>query len=253
MTEAGNDQAMVRGLEEASINGLPALTTEYYDGWLVRRSEGYSRRANCVMSMYKSRMPLIEKVSHCEAYYSKHALPCIFKLTHQSLPAELDRELEGRGYDRDAETVVVTKSIREVNEPTANVELFDDPGDLWIQTWASLSDRGKQSSVLLRLLRSIPTPAKYAVVREGSLGIACARAVISSDSVWLYDLIVAPDYRGKGIGTSLVQARLGWAYREGINTAFLQVEARNERATRLHAGVGFSEVYRYWYRTKVIG
>ena len=248
-----NEQAIVRGLEEASINGLPALTTEYYDGWFVRRSEGYSRRANCVMSMYESRMPLAEKVSHCEAHYSKHALPCTFKLTHQSLPAELDRELEGRGYAREAETIVATTSIREVREPIETIELYEDPGDLWIQTWASLSDRGKQSSILLSLLRSIPTPSRYAVVREGSLGIACARAVISDGWVGLYDLIVAPDHRGKGIGTSLVRARLGWAYREGIRKAFLQVEARNDRAQRIQAGFGFSEVYRYWYRTKAAG
>ena len=52
-----NSSDLVVALEEAALNGLPALQTEFYDGWIVRMSEGYSRRANCVVPLYGSTIP----------------------------------------------------------------------------------------------------------------------------------------------------------------------------------------------------
>ena len=52
--DSTNNSELVATLEEAALNGLPALQTEFYDGWIVRMSEGYSRRANCVVPLYES-------------------------------------------------------------------------------------------------------------------------------------------------------------------------------------------------------
>lgn len=40
---------LIRTLECAGLDGLPALATVAEDGWLLRRSQRYSRRGNCVM------------------------------------------------------------------------------------------------------------------------------------------------------------------------------------------------------------
>ena len=42
--DSTNNSELVARLEEAALNGLPTLQTEFYDGWIVRMSEGYSRR-----------------------------------------------------------------------------------------------------------------------------------------------------------------------------------------------------------------
>ncbi len=75
-----NSSELVVALEEAALNGLPALQTEFYDGWIVRMSGGYSRRANCVVPLYGSTIPLQDKLVHCEAAYARATLPCIFKI-----------------------------------------------------------------------------------------------------------------------------------------------------------------------------
>ena len=64
--DSTNNLELVARLEEAALNGLPTLQTEFYDGWIVRMSEGYSRRANCVVPLYESTIPLQEKLVHCE-------------------------------------------------------------------------------------------------------------------------------------------------------------------------------------------
>lgn len=68
--DSTNNSELVARLEEAALNGLPALQTEFYDGWIVRMAEGYSRRANCVVPLYESTTPLQEKLVHCEAAYA---------------------------------------------------------------------------------------------------------------------------------------------------------------------------------------
>ena len=37
--DSTNSPELVARLEEAAMNGLPALQTEFYDGWIVRMSE----------------------------------------------------------------------------------------------------------------------------------------------------------------------------------------------------------------------
>ncbi|MDH7486295.1 MAG: GNAT family N-acetyltransferase [Anaerolineae bacterium] len=53
------------------------------------------------------------------------------------------------------------------------------------------------------------------------------------------NVAVAPAYRGRGIARALVEAALEEVEREGGGWATLQVEAENEAACRLYAGLGF--------------
>jgi N-acetylglutamate synthase len=55
-------------------------------------------------------------------------------------------------------------------------------------------------------------------------------------------------HRRRGYGHALVRGMLGWAAERGARHAYLQVVAANTPARRLYAGLGFREVYRYWYR-----
>ncbi len=50
---------------------------------------------------------------------------------------------------------------------------------------------------------------------------------------------VAKEYRGQGIGRSLMQAMVDWARASGMKRIELKVYARNERAIRLYRSFGF--------------
>jgi hypothetical protein len=117
---------LIVSLEEAALNGLPALRTQYYDGWILRFADGYSRRANSVTPLYHSTMPLERKLAHCESIFEAAALPCIFKMTNASQPQDLDRHLKLAGFERDADTVVQTRMIDAGFSMPSEVELRED-------------------------------------------------------------------------------------------------------------------------------
>ncbi len=246
---------LIQTLEKASLDALPALSTQIDDGWLIRRSAGYSRRANCIMPQGPCSRDLTCKTDHAEQLYRADQLPCTFKLTAASQPDNLDEKLAARGYLRDAETLVLTRDLSCPPALPSQVLLLDRPEDMWLETWRSLSPREQQSDILVRLLDAIERPAIYAVVqREGTatgpVSIGCARAVVSDEWVGLFDLAVHADHRGQGYGRSLVDARLAWGFDQGARSAYLQVMEENATAQNLQKHLGFSEAYRYWYRTE---
>jgi N-acetylglutamate synthase len=72
--------------------------------------------------------------------------------------------------------------------------------------------------------------------------------VRDEDLTGLFDLVVAPERRGRGHGRALVDGLLRWAATGGARRAYLQVLATNVVAVRLYERAGFREAYRYWYR-----
>ena len=85
-------------------------------------------------------------------------------------------------------------------------------------------------------------------MRKNWEAVGCARAACSAHLLGLFDLLVAPEFRGQGFGTKLVDARMSWGYEQGAHLAFLQVMANNKPARGLQRKLGFEDVYTYWYR-----
>ena len=237
-------------LEEASLNGLPALKTQFYDGWILRMSNGYTRRANSVVPLFHSTHSLDEKIDYCESTYAQASLPCIFKLTPASYPQNLDKRLEELGYTSDAETLVQMAPLNFCPEKPATVRLFEAPDGPFIQTWEALSPRNEQIEILKTLLKHIATPSIYAVAYQGETAVGYARAALTGNFLGLFDLLVAPDYRNRGLGKDLVNARLWWAYKQGAKMVYLQVMENNLPARNLQGKFEFRESYRYWYRVQ---
>jgi ribosomal protein S18 acetylase RimI-like enzyme len=64
----------------------------------------------------------------------------------------------------------------------------------------------------------------------------------------LFDIATAPEQRNRGLGRAVVSSLLRWGRECGAQTAFLQVVPQNAPALQLYAGLGFREIYQYWYR-----
>ncbi len=52
---------MIRLIEEISMDAWPSAQTLLYDGWVLRFSGGYTRRANAVYPLYSSSLDVNEK------------------------------------------------------------------------------------------------------------------------------------------------------------------------------------------------
>ncbi len=245
-----NNSELIARLEEAALNGLPALQTEFYDGWIVRMAEGYSRRANCVVPLYESTTSLQEKLVHCEAAYARASQPCLFKIFSACQPKNLDETLAQLQYARDADTLVQTKRLEAHPASSSAISLYEGATDEWLETWRRLSGRNQHAEILCSLLNAISTPSAYVLARTAGQSVGCARAVVSGSILGLFDLLVDPKHRGQGFGRGLLEARLKWGFEQGARLAYLQVMANNEPALALQRKYGFSESYRYWYRVQ---
>ena len=56
---------MIRLLEELSLSALPALETTFLDGWVLRLSDNFTRRANSINPLYPGARPLAESGRDC--------------------------------------------------------------------------------------------------------------------------------------------------------------------------------------------
>ena len=241
-----------RRIEEASLNSWPALQQILLDGWLLRFSKGYTRRANSVNPLYGSAMDVSEKVTICEDLYSDKGLNAVFRLTAFCLPPDLDEILAARGYERAAPTSVMYLDIGKCNTyVAASEQLRNDDLDAWLETFCGLTgSRLEEHQAHKEILQSIPTERILASIVDSGQVVACGLGVLDNQTFGLFDLVTDPQQRNKGHGTKLVSGLLGWAHANGARHAYLQVMETNGAARRLYAKFGFRTLYGYWYRVR---
>jgi ribosomal-protein-alanine N-acetyltransferase len=77
-------------------------------------------------------------------------------------------------------------------------------------------------------------------VNDSIIGVATFSCV--ADMADLNRVIVHPDFRGRGIGASLVRAGVEWASAVGARRMLLEVRPDNEPAVALYRRLGFAAV-----------
>lgn len=78
----------------------------------------------------------------------------------------------------------------------------------------------------------------------------CGLGIMESGYLGVFDIVVDPDLRSRGLGRIIVESVLQWGKQQGAETAYLQVMKNNLPAINLYRKIGFKEVYKYWYRKK---
>ncbi|MDY7075430.1 MAG: GNAT family N-acetyltransferase [Chloroflexota bacterium] len=239
-----------RRIEEVSLNSWPALQQILFDGWILRFSEGYTKRANSVNPLFASSMDVDEKINTCERLYAERGLPTVFRLTPFSSPAGLDGVLEGRNYQKVAPTSVLRLDLNDrIVRPSPAAELRHERLDDWLDVFCRFGESSvDKHQTHKRILQAIPGKRFLASLVDSGQVVACGLGVLENGYLGLFDLITDPQRRNEGYGTQLVSSLLGLAQEEGCLHAYLQVVNRNAPARRLYAKLGFQEVYPYWYR-----
>jgi RimJ/RimL family protein N-acetyltransferase len=83
----------------------------------------------------------------------------------------------------------------------------------------------------------------FIALREGTPdGLATGLLADDSETVILVGMWVAPALRGTGVARDLVGCVVDWARSRGARRVLLSVEGNNERAARLYARCGFTEL-----------
>lgn len=243
-------QQMVRTLEEVSMNAWPASETILYDGWVLRFAGGYTRRANSIYPLYPSTHDIASKIEHCRQVYEASGLAPVYKLTRHIYPADLDTVLDNYGYRREALTSVQTLSLDAYDsEDDRRVIVSEHVDANWIRRFIEMNMVSvRYSSIVTSMLQRIATPKCFASIEHDKEMIACGIGVVEDRVVGLFDIVVDPRHRQKGLGTRLVHRILKWARCQQAVLAYLQVMCDNTPALSMYNKIGFGEVYQYWYR-----
>lgn len=238
--------------EELSFNSHPSLQTKYYDGWLLRFSEGYTNRANSVNMIYPSTIAFQEKIEECEKQYFSQGLPCVFKVTDGSEPS-LDGMLQDRGYRVATPTDLMTLDLRKKTFSKSESIITNQVTREWLDTYFGLEKYAPEKcETATKMFKMIQNEPLYCRMEKDGESIACASAVLERGFVTLVNVIVDERYRGQGYGRKLCETLLACAQEAGAHTAYLQVVQSNRVAVGLYERLGYEKQYSYWYRVKEV-
>ena len=241
------------GIEERALNAWPAQGSLIYDGWVLRFSGGYTRRANSVNALYAGHAPVAEKVAWCEEQYAAQHLPTVFKLCPFSQPETLEQLLDARGYRREAETAVLyaplSTLLSAAKDSSESVILAREP---WFDGYVRISRQPDAARACHQAILSAIVPAMCPVlIQEAGSPVAAGLGVLERGVVGIFDLLTDERYRRKGYASRIMSTILRWAADRGAHGAYLQVMSDNLPALALYTKWGFAHCYPYWYRVSI--
>jgi ribosomal protein S18 acetylase RimI-like enzyme len=215
---------------------------EQRDGWLLRYADGWTNRANSALPVGNQATPVAETVQACVAFYRERGVPP--KIT-VPLPVRRDvaRHLEAAGWVAQPTVLVQTAALDQVPAPVPEIELLARPSS---ELLALIAARKQGLPPAAEHVLHAAPHVRFALGRaaDGTL-LAGARGAVVDDWLHLGLVEVVPQARRQGLARALWAALAAWAQGLGATRAVLQVEERNEAATRLYASVGFRTHHTY--------
>jgi N-acetylglutamate synthase len=234
-------------VEETCLNAWPALREVLLDGWVLRFSEGLTRRANSANPLRPvSRVNL----RACEELFRRLALPTIFRVPSLIDPG-VDERLAEAGYTGEGESCVLYAAIDDIaaaRDP--DVKLLDQPTPEWFDAMAALQNHSsEQAATYRRIVGQLAIPAAFAALSDEGGTAALAYGALHNSCLCYESVITDRRRRRQGWGRRIVSALAAWAGDEGAFGACLEVEAHNAPARALYDAIGLKrELYRYHYR-----
>lgn len=241
------NRALEWRVEEACLNAWPALREVLLDGWLLRFSEGLTRRANSANPLGPV-SPVDGPVF--EALYRRSGLPTIFRVL-SLIDASIDDRLAEAGYTREGESCVLYAPIEDVDTSRdPEVQLLDQPTPDWFAAMAALQAHSSwQATIYRRIVNQVAVPAAFAALSSDTGTVALAYGAVHNGLLCYESVVTDSNSRRRGYSRRIITALATWAKDEGATGACLEVEAHNLPARALYNAVGLKRLlYSYHYR-----
>jgi ribosomal protein S18 acetylase RimI-like enzyme len=242
-------------VEEACLNGWPALREILFDGWLMRFSAGHTRRANSINPIASGTRQLRDKIAYCEGLYAMASLPTIFRMTTLA-ETKLDLALDEAGYEavEDMSRVLHLDLAGRGEPASAGVTIEPMPSRDWLDAHARFigsSDAARRHQQMI--LASLSIPAIFGALRDADGELAAVAFGAVHDRIVCINLVATdPRHRRRGFARRVIAAILGRARKSAsAERACLAVVATNAPAIALYRSIGFTtELNHYHYRRK---
>lgn len=234
----------VRHLEWLAFRGWPALESRDVQGWHLRFSGGYTKRANSINALNPLPSTDIEAVE--DPFHERGVRP-VWRLTPLA-PFGMAERLKARDYEPIERSLLQRCPLHDGFRADPAVEISPGPTTAWIEAFAAHSPvKPEHRETMQRMLHSIAQPAGFAFVQHEGRPMAMAIGVVEGDHMGLFDVLVMPEARRQGLARRVTESLYAWAWARGARFAYLQVVATNAAAMPLYAAQGFRTVYEYEY------
>lgn len=244
-----NDHSLIIGLESRLLNAWPSFEYQAYDGWILRLANGYSKRANSTTPFLPNAALGEELIDYMIARFVEANVRPTFRLNGLQA-ADVDERLRMRGF-KDVEPTHVLVAPIKAGDYEADPEIVLDPhvSKRWVREAAESYGGDKaDDATLMQIVSRIRPQAAFATLNLDEKPVAWGLGVVERGYIGLYDVVVAPDLRGIGLGRRVVSSLMAWGYGQGAHSAYLQVREENEVAHSLYQTFGFETAYRYTHR-----
>jgi ribosomal protein S18 acetylase RimI-like enzyme len=243
-----SDHSLILGLESRLLNAWPSFDYQAYDGWILRLAAGYSKRANSVAPFWPGAALDGALVDHMVARFVEANVRPTFRLNGLEAP-EVDPLLAARGFDEVEPTHVLAAPTGGECDVDSEVTLESRVSRQWVREASEAYGGDKaDDAALMGIVSRIRQKAAFATLRLDDRSVAWGLGVVERGYVGLYDLVVAPDLRGIGLGRRVALSLMAWGCTQEARTAYLQVREENEIARALYGALGFRLAYRYTHR-----
>jgi GNAT superfamily N-acetyltransferase len=244
-----SDPNLIIGLECRLLNAWPSFDYQAYDGWILRLADGYSKRANSATPFVPGAALDEELIDTMITRFVEANVRPTFRLNGVEA-ANVDETLKQRGFKEIEPTHVLTAPITNGDcEIDPEVNLDPQVSKRWVRAAAESYGGDKaDDETLMKIVSRIRQKAAFATLSLDDRPVAWGLGVVERGYVGLYDIVVAPDLRGIGLGRRVVASLMAWGCGHGAHTAYLQVREENEIARSLYGTLGFETAYRYTHR-----
>lgn len=241
-------------IQEITLNIWPAKYFFFHNGWIIRVSEGTTKRANSVLPNFYYGENVQKDVLRVENIYKKFSLPPIFQIADYVNPSNLDEVLDEMGYRKDSKTYVLTSSTpiltQKIPDNNYTIEINSSLTENWLKTNQKfLKDTDKviddKKAILNRLL--IPE-TNYFIIRQSDELLGVALGIMYETIMGIFEVVINPNHRRKNIATILMNYMFQFANNNDVELIFLQVVENNKPAMSLYKKLGLKKLFSYHYR-----
>ena len=238
----------IESLEQKTFRAWPALETCLRHGWIQRFAGGYTKRSNSINALAPNSQLTLKMKNELEVPYRQRGLPPVWRLTPLA-PAGTDALLAAAGYRRIDESYLQVTALGDRFVLDPEIRFARAPTPAWLAGFAEQSPVAPvHRQTMTRMRGVIAQPVGFASVEDAEGPMAFAIGVVDGVHVGIFDVLVAPRARRRGLARRLTQTIGAWGRSHGATHAYLQVVATNMAALPLYESLGFKTVYSYSYR-----
>ncbi len=241
--------------QELSTNAWPPKSSILLSGWILRISEGITKRANSVLPLSYFGENLLVDIEQVEKLFQETDLPIIFQLSDYFEPKNLLEQLLELNYEIIDESLLMIAEIEKINEISLNKSFLYshiiEESTSWFDAYSMLTKCSPERMIGNKaIIDRIKFPKGFFFAKHNDQIVGIALAVIERENIGSYDMIVHSDYRRQEIAQSLIKKIFDWGKELYVKGAYLQVQGDNSGAISLYKKVGYKECYRYRYLIK---